>query len=170
MPGGFDAYCGLILLFCILTKTKNNMRKRFNRNAVCSSENYLASRKAHRDFLQERHTHFCNILVSGELQIDVPEVGNGSFQPRFKTITIWGKEMRVTIEEYNTHYTKCGFWGDELYFGKAHSFIPYYIVADTYFFLFPSFLFIFSGYKALSIKCFVSSESRSPFVQCNTFK
>jgi len=85
------------------------MRQRFNRNAICSSANYRASRNAHLDFLQERHSHFCGMMVSGKFQIDVPNVKNGNFQPRFKTITVWGKQMKVTIEEYNTHYAKCGF-------------------------------------------------------------
>ena len=85
------------------------MRQRFNRNAICSSDNYRASRKAHLDFLQEKHNHFCGIMVSGEVQIDVPNVENKGIQPKFKTITIWGKQMRVTIEEYNTHYVKCSF-------------------------------------------------------------
>ena len=86
------------------------MRKRFNRNAICSSENYKVSRDAHQQMLQEKHDHFCGLMVSGELQIDVPIVGsNGKFQPKFKTIKIFGKEMRLTIEEYNTHYVKCNF-------------------------------------------------------------
>ncbi len=85
------------------------MRQRFNRNAICSSDNYRASRKAHLDSLQEKHNHFSFIGVSGEIAIDVPNVSNGKFQPKFKTIRIFGKEMRLTIEEYNTHYVKCGF-------------------------------------------------------------
>ena len=86
------------------------MRKRITRKAVCSSDNYSASRKAHLDFLKERHDHFCGMMVSGELQIDVPIVDSeGKFQPKFKTIKIFGKEMKLTIEEYNTHYAKCNF-------------------------------------------------------------
>ena len=85
------------------------MRKRINRGAVCSSENYSASRKAHMDFLKEKHDHFCGFMVSGEIALDVPAVENGKFQPKFKTIKIFGKEMRLTIEEFNTHYAKCNF-------------------------------------------------------------
>ena len=48
-------------------------------------------------------------MVSGEIALDVPTVENGKFQPKFKTIRIFGKEMRLSIEEYNTHYTKCNF-------------------------------------------------------------
>lgn len=86
------------------------MRKRFNRNVICSSENYKVSRGAHQQMLREKHDHFCGLMVSGELQIDVPIVdSNSKFQPKFKTIKIFGKEMRLTIEEYNTHYVKCNF-------------------------------------------------------------
>ena len=82
------------------------MRKRFNRGAICSSENYKASKAAHLSMLKESHDHFCGLMVSGELALDVPTVENGEFQPKFKTIRIFGKEMRLTIEEYNTHYLK----------------------------------------------------------------
>ena len=85
------------------------MRRRINRGAVCSSENYSASKKAHLDFLREKHDHFCGFMVSGEIALDVPAVENGKFQPKFKTIKIFGKEMRLTIEEFNTHYAKCNF-------------------------------------------------------------
>jgi hypothetical protein len=85
------------------------MRQRFNRNAVCSSENYSVSRKAHLNFLKEKHDHFCGMMVSGEIALDVPSVSDGKFQPKFKTIRIFGKEMRLTVEEYNTHYAKCNF-------------------------------------------------------------
>lgn len=86
------------------------MRKRFNRNAVCSSENYTASKHAHLEMLKEKHNHFCGLMISGEIQLDVPKVtSRGIFEPKFKTIRILGKEMRLTIEEYNTHYTKCNF-------------------------------------------------------------
>ena len=85
------------------------MRQRFNRSAVCSSENYTASRRAHLDFLKEKHDHFCGLIVSGEIALDVPSVSDGKFQPRFKTVRIFGKEMKLTVEEFNTHYAKCNF-------------------------------------------------------------
>ena len=85
------------------------MRRRFNRNAVCSSENYSASRNAHLSFLRERHSHFSGFMVSGEIAFDMPTVDDGKFQPKFRTIRIFGKEMRITSEEYNTHYAKCNF-------------------------------------------------------------
>lgn len=80
------------------------MRPRFNRQAICSSDNYRASKRAHLDFLKEQHDHFSFLSVSGEIALDVPTISKGKIQPRFKTIKIFGKEMRLTIEEYNTHY------------------------------------------------------------------
>lgn len=63
--------------------------------------------------LQEAHQHFEQMVVSGEIKIDVPVVSkrkrNRITSERFKTITIFGKEMKVTIEEYRTHYIKCRF-------------------------------------------------------------
>ena len=82
------------------------MRQRFNRQAICSSDNYRASRRAHLDLLNEQHEHFSFLSVSGEIALDVPTISKGKIQPRFKTIKIFGKEMRLTIEEYNTHYMK----------------------------------------------------------------
>ena len=83
------------------------MRPRFNRQAICSSNNYKASKKAHLDFLREQHDHFSFLAVSGEIALDVPTIKNGEIQPKFKTIRIFGKEMKLTIEEYNTYYLHC---------------------------------------------------------------
>lgn len=78
------------------------MRKRINPNAVCSSDNYRSSRRIHIEMLKERHAHFCNLMVSGKLSFDMPSKKQG----KFKTITVFGKDMQVTIEEYNTHCKK----------------------------------------------------------------
>jgi hypothetical protein len=85
------------------------MRKRFNRNAVCSSENYSASKKAHLELLKEQHEHFSFLSVSREVVHDVPTEKKEEFQPKFKTVKILNREMRLTIEEYNTIYAKCNF-------------------------------------------------------------
>ena len=60
--------------------------------------------------LQEAHEHFKQMLISGEIKIDVPVITK-SKRPRittekFKTIKIFGKDMVLTIEEYRTHYLK----------------------------------------------------------------
>ena len=84
------------------------MRKRFNRSAICSSENYRASKAVHLSMLKERHDHFCGLMISGELQVDIPKVNSkGVVLPKFKTLRIWGKDIRVTIEEYNTFMATC---------------------------------------------------------------
>lgn len=79
-------------------KTFSTMRKRFNTNCICSSENYRASKKLHIDMLKEKHSHFCMMTVSGEISIDIP-----AKHPKFKTIKVFGKDMQVTVDEYNTH-------------------------------------------------------------------
>ena len=84
------------------------MRRRFDRNAICSSENYRASKKAHLDLLSERHSHFSGFMVTGEMEIDIPKVDSkGVVLPKFKTLRIWGKDIKVTIEEYNTFMATC---------------------------------------------------------------
>lgn len=60
------------------------------------------------EFLQERHSHFKDIKVSGEISIDVPVIKDNSFMPRFKTIRVFGKEMTISIEEYNIHCKELG--------------------------------------------------------------
>lgn len=85
------------------------MRKKFNRAAICSSDHYKESRKAHIEYLKERHSHFCGIAVSGELSIDVPVIRDNAFTQRFKTIKVFGKDMTVTIDEYNTYCKEIGF-------------------------------------------------------------
>lgn len=84
------------------------MRKRVNRGAVCSSENYETSKKLHLDMLRERHSHFCGIGVSGEISIDTPIVKDNALMPKYKTIRIFGKDMRITMEEYKIHCKDLG--------------------------------------------------------------
>ena len=80
-------------------------RKRFNRIAICSSDDYKASRKMHQIMLDERHQHFSFLSVSGEIKADLPIFKEGKLQPKFKTVRILGKDMRITIEEYREHNT-----------------------------------------------------------------
>lgn len=84
------------------------MRKKINHNAVCSSDNYEASKKAHIDMLEERHSHFSNMVISGEISIDVPIFKDNAVTPKFKTIRIFGKNIKVSIDEYNTHCKNLG--------------------------------------------------------------
>lgn len=80
-------------------------RKRINRAAVCSSENYSASKRVHQMYLRERHAHFNEMIVNGEITFDQPIFKEGKLTPRFKTIRVFGKEMRITIEEFEEHST-----------------------------------------------------------------
>lgn len=84
------------------------MRKRINRAAVCSSENYSISKKLHLRMLEERHSHFKSMTVNGEIAIDVPVLKGEMITPKFKTIRVFGKNMRVSIGEYNTYCKELG--------------------------------------------------------------
>lgn len=84
------------------------MRKRINRTAVYSSENYSTSKKIHLSMLEEKHSHFKSMTVNGEIAIDVPVLKGEMITPKFKTIRVFGKNMRVSIEEYNTHCKELG--------------------------------------------------------------
>lgn len=84
------------------------MRQRVNRAAVCSSDNYKLSKLLHLDFLKEQHTHFKEITVNGEISIDMPILRKGRVMKKFKTIKVFGKDMKVTIDEYNTHCIRLG--------------------------------------------------------------
>lgn len=84
------------------------MRKRINRAAVCSSENYSTSKKLHLSMLEETHSHFKSMTVNGEITIDVPVLNGEMITPKFKTIRVFGKNMKVTIDEYNTYCKELG--------------------------------------------------------------
>lgn len=84
------------------------MRKRINRAAVCSSKNYSTSKKLHLSMLEEKHSHFKSMTVKGEIAIDVPVLKGEMITPKFKTIRVFGKNMRVSIEEYNTYCKEFG--------------------------------------------------------------
>ena len=84
------------------------MRKRINRAAVCSSENYSTSKKIHLSMLEEKYSHFKSMTVNGEIVIDVPVLNGEMITPKFKTIRVFGKNMKVSIEEYNTHCKELG--------------------------------------------------------------
>ena len=48
--------------------------------------------------------HFKSITVDGKLSFDIPVDHKG-----FVTVKIFGKDMKLTVEEYKNHYMKCGF-------------------------------------------------------------
>ena len=58
--------------------------------------------------LEEKHSHFRSMTVNGEIAIDVPVLKRDAVTPKFKTIRVFGKNMRVSIEEYNTYCRELG--------------------------------------------------------------
>lgn len=80
------------------------MRKRFNLGRICSSDNYRLSRKIHLREVEKGHQAFCAMMISGELQLDVPKADDSGF----RTYTIKGKQMRLTVEEYNWYKQNFG--------------------------------------------------------------
>lgn len=84
------------------------MRTRHKVNAVCSSENYSASKRIHREYLKEKHDSFSMLAVSTPSTKDTKEVTKNSnplkkFIPDYVTIRVFGKPMRVTRREYEEH-------------------------------------------------------------------
>lgn len=72
------------------------MRPRINLNAVCSSKDYSITRKAHLNHIKEVHESF----VSGKM-----DFSEENYSPRYKYITVWGKRIKLTLEEYE-NYTR----------------------------------------------------------------
>lgn len=79
------------------------MRKRFNTNCICSSENYRASKKAHQELLQTLHDSFIGLAVSEQHLEEIPL--NRKLFAKSYMVTIWvfGKPMQVTKDEYDKH-------------------------------------------------------------------
>lgn len=79
------------------------MRKKFNRNAVCSSQNYSASKKAHQELLQEKHGSFVGLAASDQHLEEFPL--NRKLFAKSYMVIIWvfGKPMQVTKDEYDKH-------------------------------------------------------------------
>jgi hypothetical protein len=111
------------------------MRKRFNRNALCSSDHYRESKKAHRAFLEEEHSNFIGMGVSEwkELHANEEELSLGrkmalqsmkkiSTKEVSKTVFIkiaWtGKLVEITRDMYNqsfSHARKYDCHGNEIF-------------------------------------------------------
>lgn len=71
-------------------------RKRFNRAAICSSSNYEASRKSHRDYIREQH-----IINAPVVNIITTEV----VVKRQAYINVFGKLMPISESEVLQHKT-----------------------------------------------------------------
>ena len=81
------------------------MRRRINRAAICSSENYSASRRLHQSALMEAHTSFDMMAVSGKVaKEDKLTIGKQFLRAaQLVTIKVFGKPLKVTKAEYEAH-------------------------------------------------------------------
>lgn len=77
------------------------MRKRINKNAVCSSENYSASRRVHQEYLKELHNSFCTLGVSDSEPLSQNRLLFRQY--RMVTIRVFGKPLQITEKEYSTY-------------------------------------------------------------------
>ena len=76
------------------------MRKRFNTNCICSSQNYKASRAAHLEMLKEKH----NTFVPVENSLDSVKGPNPfKLSVVMVSISIFGKKITITKDEYDEH-------------------------------------------------------------------
>lgn len=74
------------------------MRQRINKAAICSSANYAASKRVHKQHLEEAHASFCAFSFSTSSE-------KSDYHPKTKTIMVFGKPMVISYEEYLQHST-----------------------------------------------------------------
>lgn len=70
---------------------REKLHKKFNAGTITKEELWAYTLMLH----SEKKTTF---TVNGEVCFDVPKSDDS-----FKTIRIWGKDIKVSIEEYKTH-------------------------------------------------------------------
>lgn len=94
------------------------MRQRFNRYSLCNhatpnGHSYIGEQERLRKkfekgiITKDELKAYCLMMhstkpntftVNGEISFDIPKS-----ETKFKTITVWGKDIKVTVEEYNKH-------------------------------------------------------------------
>lgn len=84
------------------------MRKRINKAAICSSENYEVSRRLHLESIIDNHNTFTGMVVARDAK-DYNGINYKAFSPEYVTIKVFGKPMKVTKDEYNKRYAHLGF-------------------------------------------------------------
>lgn len=85
------------------------MRKRINKRAICSSENYKESKLLHMEMLIDNHCTFGNISKA-EVTVKAEELATlGSYKSQYVTVKVMGKEQKVSIEIYEKYYKHLGF-------------------------------------------------------------
>lgn len=90
----------------------HTMRKRFNPCAICSSENYIASKKAHRAMLREAHKSFNVSLFS----VAEPVENEGlsikrqiALDKMPVKVKVLGRLITITKKEFNEVFAPAGF-------------------------------------------------------------
>lgn len=85
------------------------MRKRINKRAICSSENYKESKLLHMEMLIDNHCTFGNISKA-EVTVKAEELAALSgYKPQYVIVKVMGREKRVSIETYEKYYKHLGF-------------------------------------------------------------
>ena len=85
------------------------MRKRINKRAICSSENYKESKLLHMEMLIDNHCTFGNISKS-EMTVKAEELtALSNYKPQYVTVKVMGREQKVSIETYEKYYKHLGF-------------------------------------------------------------
>ena len=69
-------------------------RKRFNRVAICSSSNYKASKKSHRDYIREQHINNAELITVISCEVKVTKQAY---------ISVFGKLIPLTPQEVLLH-------------------------------------------------------------------
>ena len=75
------------------------MRRRINVAAICSSSNYISSKRAHIAFLQRTHELFISLLESGEIKITYTQIVT-KVQPSFVIVKIFSRERKMSYEDF----------------------------------------------------------------------
>lgn len=85
------------------------MRKRINKRAICSSDNYKESKLLHMEMLIDNHCTFGNISKT-EVTVKAEELAAlGSYKPQYVIVKVMGKEKRISMEIYEKYYKHLGF-------------------------------------------------------------
>lgn len=84
-------------------------RKRFNRNAICSSDHYRESKKAHLEMLKEKHNSFnVSLMSSTEDSKGLSIKVQIALDNRKVKVSIFGKIHTITMKEYKEHFEPLG--------------------------------------------------------------
>lgn len=85
------------------------MRKRINKRAICSSDNYKESKLLHMEMLVENHASFCN-MSKAEVAVKAAELAAlGGAKPQYITVRVMGREQKIPLKLYEERYKHLGF-------------------------------------------------------------